>query len=167
MTWGAKLKRIFVMSATKFIVELSRALDATIFAIVPSQRTSSKQMRLRVSFDNLIYFEGEHLMTTFPEGKKATISLKVQTSKGKPAKLDGVPVWENSNPLAADLSVAADGLSGALSYLDEGTGQVKVTGDADLGEGVKHLIGLLDYTCLPGEATVILLEAGPLEDVVV
>lgn len=146
------------------IAELALELDATIVVLVPEKRR--KRMRLRVAFDQFT-FEGENLMTTFPAVTKATISLKAFTGgpNPKPARLDGVPQWENSNVLAADLFVAADGLSATLTYLDEGTGQIKVTADADLGSGVRPLIGLLDYECLPGEAVVLTLEAGPVEPV--
>lgn len=100
-------------------------------------------------------------MTTFPENTYAVITPKFQTASGKPARVDGAPVWENSNPLAGDLFVEDGGLSAKLTYLDAGTGQIKLTADADLGEGVRPIIGLLDYECLAGEATVVLLEAGP------
>lgn len=105
-------------------------------------------------------------MTTFPENTFAALALKPVTSKGKPAKLDGVPVWSNSNPGAGDLFVDTDGLSGRLTYLDEGSGQIRVDADADLGAGVRTLTALLDFTCLPAEAVVITLEAGEVTPIV-
>lgn len=144
------------------IADLTRALGGTVYVIVPGQR--AKRMRLKVSFDNFT-FEGENLMTTFPEKTKATLTLKPLTASGKPARLDGVPVWENSNQLAGDLFVDTNGMTAVLTYLDAGNGQIKVTADADLGSGVRPLIALLDYECLPGEAVVLGIEAGPVEPV--
>ena len=43
--------------------------------------------------------------------EKVTLSFVPRTKSGKVARVDGVPVWTNSNDLAATLVVATDGLT--------------------------------------------------------
>lgn len=95
-------------------------------------------------------------MVTLREGQSVDFHLTPLDSKGRPAKVDGVPVYENSNPAAADLFVAEDGLSGKITWLDGGTVQIKATVDADMDEGeVRELIALGDVECLAPEAVTV------------
>jgi hypothetical protein len=107
-----------------------------------------------------LYLKGRFIMTTFKEGQAATFELSPLDSKGRPAKIDGVPVYENSNPAACDLFVNADGLTGTITWLDGGTAQIKATVDADLGEGVRPLIALADIECLAPEAVTVAINVG-------
>ena len=99
-------------------------------------------------------------MVTLKEGQAVDFTLTALDSKGRPAKVDGVPVYENSNPAAADLFVNPDGMGGKITWLDAGTAQIKATVDADLGDGVRELIGLGDVECLAPEAVTVGLEFG-------
>ncbi len=56
--------------------------------------------------------------------------------------------------LGAIENLSADGLEGDLRVLALGTGQVSITVDADLGDGVRALIALGDFEGVPGEAVV-------------
>lgn len=64
--------------------------------------------------------------------------LKISTKSGKPAKVDGKPVYAVDEKLAS-LAIAEDGLSFVLTALAAGIAVVTVTADADLGEGVKAI----------------------------
>lgn len=63
---------------------------------------------------------------------------------GTPGRVDGIPTWENSNPAAVQLDVAADGMSATVTMLAEGTAQLVATGDADLGAGVRPVMAIGD-----------------------
>jgi hypothetical protein len=97
-----------------------RATGFTICFGLPTTK-ESKQMPVEVSL-------------TVEE--KVTATLKPVTKTGKPAKLDGVPVW---SVVSGDATVvpAADGLSADLVSSDTpGDTVFLVDGDADLGAGV-------------------------------
>lgn len=71
--------------------------------------------------------------------QKVNVALKPVTDAGKPAKLDGAPVW---TVVAGDSTVvpAADGLSADLISSDTpGDTTFLIDADADLGEGREDL----------------------------
>ena len=75
------------------------------------------------------------------------------TAKGKPARVDGIPVWDQT--LGAELFTATpsdDGLSETIVPIDDGVCQTRFTADADLGEGVVPLVGLFDFEIIEGQA---------------
>jgi hypothetical protein len=81
------------------------------------------------------------------------LSIAFETAAGNPARVDGVPVWENSNPEVVDLIVAEDGLTAsATSKGPLGLAQISVTADADLGEGVRPLTAIGELEVVAAEA---------------
>jgi hypothetical protein len=73
--------------------------------------------------------------------------------------VEGAPNWEVSGPL--DIEVGEGGMSALVRTNGaSGTGQVSVTADADLGEGEKPIVGILDVEVLPAEAVAIQINAG-------
>jgi hypothetical protein len=120
-------------------------------------RGGSRPVRLRLTINTV---KGEYLMVTLVEGQKVEFQLVALDSKGRPAPVDGVPVWSNSNPGACDLVLNADELSGEIHYLDGGVAQIRATVDVRIGPEVKELIAIADITCLPPEATVVQLNLG-------
>lgn len=105
---------------------------------------------------------GDIVSSKIPVGFQATLSIQPVDAQGNPALVDGVPSWDQSGHF--DLMPAEDGMSaivrphGAL-----GSGQVTVTVDADLGEGVRTISGLLDLEVVAGEAASVSIAMGPLE----
>jgi hypothetical protein len=81
--------------------------------------------------------------------------LRFKDAKGNLAQVEGVPAWGMSDPSLGSLAVAEDGLSAVFTPGSVGTGQVNVSADADLGEGVKTITGILDVEVIAGEATVV------------
>lgn len=78
---------------------------------------------------------------------------------GNPAAVEGAPSWEVEGPL--DIEVAEGGMSAVVKTNGTaGTGQVSVTADADLGEGEKPIVGILEVEVLPAEAVAIQINAG-------
>ncbi len=77
--------------------------------------------------------------TTITNEQKVNVTLKPVTDTGKPAKLDGAPVW---SVVSGDSTVvsASDGLSADLVSSDTpGDTVFLVDGDADLGSGVEDI----------------------------
>jgi hypothetical protein len=76
------------------------------------------------------------LEVTITNEQKVNITLTPITQSGKPAALDGVPVWTVTGG-DSTLNVAPDGLSADLVSSDTpGDSTFLIDGDADLGAGV-------------------------------
>lgn len=84
--------------------------------------------------------------------QKAKISISIKDKHGNEAKVDGLPLWSLSSDLA-EMTVAADGMSAELAPKGTvGACLVQVKCDADLGEGVKEILGELNLDLLAGDA---------------
>lgn len=75
-------------------------------------------------------------------------------AKGKPARLDGVPVWALDDETNCQIvSQAADGLSCQVHLSDNPSAtQISVKGDADLGAGVVEIQSVAVINIVPGDA---------------
>lgn len=94
------------------------------------------------------------------------VSLSITDKKGNAAKVDGAPVWAVTDESLASLSVAEDGMSATVTPIGPiGSFSVQVKADADLGEGVKEIIGELAVELSAGDAEVIALSAGQPSDI--
>jgi hypothetical protein len=83
--------------------------------------------------------ENTMVETTITNEQKVNVTLSPKTDTGKPAKLDGAPVW---SVVSGDSTVvaSADGLSADLVSSDTpGDTVFLVDGDADLGSGVEDI----------------------------
>ena len=93
--------------------------------------------------------------------QQVDLTIAPKDKKGKPAALDGVPVWATDNTDVLALTPSADGLTCTIVAVGMvGTANVQVTGDADLGSGVAPLIGTLAVTVTPGQAVTIDITPG-------
>lgn len=92
--------------------------------------------------------------------QKVNITVAYTDSQGNPATTEGVPVWGSSDA-SVTVEAASDGLSAVATASGiVGTAQVNVTADADLGEGVKEIVGTLDIEIVGGEAVSVVLTPG-------
>lgn len=92
--------------------------------------------------------------------QKVPITVSPKTDTGKPAKLDGAPVW---SVVSGDSTVvpAADGLSADLVSSDTpGDTVFLVDGDADLGSGVEDVQDTITLHVLGANAKNLGLAAG-------
>ena len=83
---------------------------------------------------------------TITNEEKVNASLNITTSTGKPAKVDGPPVW---SVVSGDSTVvpSADGLSADLVSSDNAGDTIfLVDADADLGSGVEDLQDTITLT---------------------
>src|SRR5262245_20948659 len=86
---------------------------------------------------------------TISADQEVVVSLVITDQYGNPASVDGLPAWEASNVAVLAVRTAADGMSAVVTARGPaGTSQVKVVCDADLGEGVIEITGLLDVEVL-------------------
>jgi hypothetical protein len=70
------------------------------------------------------------------------VALTITDPKGRPAKVDGVPVWSSSDATVLAVTAAADGMSAVVDTVAAGTARITVTADADLGAGVTEITGV-------------------------
>ena len=104
-------------------------------------------------------------MQTITDKQKFPVSVAFVSAAGNPAKVDGAPVWSSSDETILKVTAAEDGMSASVEAVGPvGTAQVVVKADADLGEGVKEISGVLDVEVLASEAVAASLSAGPATD---
>jgi hypothetical protein len=95
------------------------------------------------------------------DDKSLPVSVEFVDAKGNAAKVDGLPQWAVSDESLATLEVAADGLSAVVKPVGPlGSFKLQVKADADLGEGVKEILGELDIEVIGGEAVAVNIKAG-------
>ena len=70
------------------------------------------------------------------------VVLSITDSKGRPAPVDGVPVWGSSDDTVLGVVPAADGMSAVVNTVAPGTARISVSADADTGAGVVPITGV-------------------------
>jgi len=114
---------------------------------------------------NYFGIEGNIMGIKLPLDKQFTVSVEPQDEAGNAAAVEGTPVWAASSDLVT-VTPAADGLSAVVRPNATGTvgsAQINVTADADLGEGVETITGVLDVDVIGGHAVSLATSVGPLE----
>jgi hypothetical protein len=98
--------------------------------------------------------QGEHMSYTLPNGKMIRVKVSYVDAGGNPAVVDGVVTWASSNEEIASVDVDQTDTSNAVVVAAGtiGLAQISATADADLGEGVRELITLMDVEVVAGEA---------------
>lgn len=105
------------------------------------------------------------LMLILTDSQKVALTFAPKDKRGNPAEVQGPPVWTSSDESVVGLQVADDGLSAtAVAAGPIGVAQVSVAADADLGDGVSTITGLLDIQTVAGTATTIDIAAGVPEE---
>lgn len=108
--------------------------------------------------------QGENMNVVLPDTHQFPVSISVVDAKGNPAEVQGTPAWASSDDGIAVVVPASDGKSAVVAATGPlGTCQITVTADADLGDGVTNISGLLDVTVVAGAAVGISLAPGPTE----
>jgi hypothetical protein len=93
--------------------------------------------------------------------QKLPLEIKLVDKFGNAAVADGAPAWSVSDPALGDLVVAEGGMSAEFTPKGAtGSCLVQVSADADLGEGMKAIMGSLPVDLLPGEAVEVQVSAG-------
>lgn len=83
----------------------------------------------------------------------ADLAVAFKDAKGNPAKVDGVPQWALTNEALGKLEVSEDGMSAVFTAAsDLQAGKIQLKADADMGEGIKEIVGELDVELSPLDA---------------
>ena len=97
--------------------------------------------------------------------QEVDLAVEFRSKAGNPAPVDGVPEWESSDTSIMTVTPSADGLSAVATTVGPvGHVQISVTADADLGEGVRHISGVLEINVEPSGAVSAALSAGEPRD---
>lgn len=93
-----------------------------------------------------------------------SVALVITDSRGRPAAVDGAPVWASSDETVLTVLPAADGMSAAVNTVAVGIARITVSADADLGAGVIAITGVSeDVNVTQGtasQATTLVLNLG-------
>lgn len=110
---------------------------------------------ITIKYDGfIITAKGEHMAYKLPNDHVISVEVAYVDSKGNPAAVDGDVTWETSNDGIA--TVEPDSGDSAMATVTPGLnlGQVQIsaTVDADLGDGVRELVTIMDVEIVAGEA---------------
>lgn len=90
-------------------------------------------------------------------------AIKITDRFGNEAMVDGAPVWAPTDASLADVAIAEDGMSAIVTPKGPiGSLKLQVNADADMGEGVKPLLGEIDLDLVAGDAEVITIAEVPM-----
>lgn len=103
------------------------------------------RLGLSVLFSGAI-FKGENIMFILPDDKTATVLVSAVDAKGFPAPIESVTYS------SSDEKVVTVDVDGVVTPTGVGSATVNVTADAQIGEGVDTLVGLLELQVVAGKA---------------
>lgn len=125
-----------------YLTTLDNAAIIEFFTVVDGQRRKVEHMFLKAT-------------------QKLPIAVAFKDKFGNAAKVDGVPRWAVTDEKLGALETAEDGMSSVFAPSGlAGLLKIQVFADADLGEGVKEILGELEIEVLTGEAVSVELTAG-------
>lgn len=110
-------------------------------------------------------------MADFTTEQVLPFTFKVADGRGRLVATDGTPVAVSSDETVATVGPLTSGdgktWAGEASSVAPGSGRITVSADADLGEGVQEVVGVLDINVTLDERTgarIVALEAGTASD---
>lgn len=146
----------------KAVTEISEQLKIMNGTLKQIADVLTPQEAVRIKFYALIEGKMRMVVQMFLKvNQNLPMTIAISDKFGNPAKVDGAPVWALTDTALGALQVSEDGMSATLVPQGAvGTLKVQVKCDADLGEGVKEILGELDIELLAGEAEVVAISAG-------
>lgn len=110
--------------------------------------------------NNNLYLKGIKYMV-LTDIQKVAVSIQPVDRRGHPAQVDDVPVWSSSDETLLSVVAAPDGMSASVLAVGQlGHAQISVTADADLGDGVESIVGILEVDVVASKATGLTITAG-------
>jgi hypothetical protein len=123
------------------------------------------EIRFAIHIEGGFLIKGDDMALTLTAVQQVGVSVSAVDAKGNPAPVENV---QFSSSDEAILTVTVDPTdptkATAVAVGTTGTAQVKVQADADIGEGIKNLTGLLDVEVVAAEAVSLGIAAGTPED---
>ena len=145
---------------SEIITEIWKRMAKFLFQMA----NQGRKLNLVLHFEGGYSVGGDDLMLTLTSTQKAALSVTAVDAKGNPAPVENV-VFSGSDPAVAVVQQnASDPTKATVFGRTIGTMQVKVTADADIGEGEKELAGLLDVEVVAAEAVALGITAGTPEE---
>jgi hypothetical protein len=134
-------------NAAQRAAEVRALLNQILIAVTPAPAV---KFVFTVALDGQITTGVEHMKIT--ASQKFTASIQPVDAKGNPAEVQsGTVQW--SGPENLTITPSSDGLSAEIAAKGPlGQGQVSVGADADLGEGVVTITGVLQVEVIAGQA---------------
>jgi hypothetical protein len=105
---------------------------------------------------------------TLPADQQVKVQVSYVDANGNPATVDGEVQWESSDDAMATVTANPTNSFEALvrGATEIGQVQISATADADLGDGVRALVTLMDVSIVGGEAVAGVIEPlGPSEPI--
>ena len=134
----------------------------------PPEKKKRRSKKLLLSFcvsEKPFYAHGRILMLVLTDSQFVTLNVTPVTKAGNSATIDGAPKWSVSDESVLTLEVSEDGLScKAVTTGKLGDAQVNVVADADMGEGVVEITGVLEVSVKAGAAASVAVTAGTPEE---
>jgi hypothetical protein len=107
----------------------------------------------------------DNMSLALPSGKHARVTLQLLDVYGNPTKFDEPPVWVVSDDALLTVTAEGDGYTADVRSVGPmGGGQVRASGDADLGEGTRQFEVIDDVEVIAGDASSGAFSWGPVED---
>ena len=134
----------------------------------PPEKKKRRTKKLLLSFcvsEKPFYAQGRILMLVLTDSQFVTLNVAPVTKAGNPATIDGAPKWSVSDESVLTLEVSEDGLScKAVTTGKLSDAQINVVADADMGEGVVEITGVLEVSVKAGAAASVAVTAGTPEE---
>jgi hypothetical protein len=144
---GQKMNEIYVIRLLNQLADIAKTLNSIEQALRPDGTACTVEFYTKI---NGAKVKVDSMFIKIDQVVDLAVAFKDKL--GNAAKVDGLPVWALTDESLAGLVVAADGLSAVLTPVGIGAFKVQVKADADLGEGVKEIIGELVVEVSPLEA---------------
>jgi len=95
------------------------------------------------------------------DDQQVELAISYLDAAGNPATVDGSTSWASSDETVLTVEPSADGTSATARAVGPlGTAQVQTTADADLGEGVVAISGVLDVEVIASQAVTATITPG-------
>lgn len=153
---GSLVVIIYFLRLFCLVENINKTLNKILVLLTPD--TSAKT----IEFYTTINGQKEKVTHMFLKvNQNLPLTVQFTDAKGNPAVVDGIPTWAVTDATLATLDVAADGLSATLIPTGPiGSLVVQVNADADMGEGVKTILGELPVDLIAGDASTVVITAG-------
>ena len=105
-------------------------------------------------------------MKTITDKQQFPVAAAFTSKAGNPVGVDGAPAWSVSDEtiLGIEVDPADPNKATVKAKGPVGTAQVRLTADADRGEGVREVTALLDVEVLASDAVTALIADEPAVD---
>lgn len=124
-----------------------------LFGLLHRHEPGGRIVFYQAVIDKVTIIRGDLKSMILTDTQEVDLAIRPLDRKGKPAQVDGVPVWTSSDETICKVTPAADGLSCvAAATVNLGSVQISVSADADLGAGVETISGILDIDIVAGKA---------------